>query len=411
MLRCPAVSHTRIEHACAESHKYLAICLLAWRKLHSQVVSVANIWGGSLFADVKALQPPLIYVCLSNVAVIQARYQQELERQKRTKLVSTSSSSCQTHASTRTVATSALVSAEKVARGWAAKHRLYFAPMSRQENIWWRHFLSCIRLPRGGLSGEGSQQCLFEYSVPSEEVLAVIMKGTDHHPKQRWNGTCTPPGWEPSPSIDTYAALTQHDVDHYLQLHRRHVSAKKWLFRGSLLTKASKSHASCSIVITVLPPLLIEVCKRSFDRQEVVTTFNLSVLNDAWRLKMPPKFEYPLGFDLTVISRVMGHLDKFVMMGGPVSQAFRNRLEGFPVVLSASEEDTESSEAESLGWDLAAEVEAVSLGYSSSESSIAVSPQPLRAAGLPRTSRLTGEERVQAYTGADSESEAESHPH
>jgi hypothetical protein len=156
---------------------------------------------------------------------------------------------------------------------------------------------------------------------------------------------------------------------------------------------------------------LIEVCKRSFDRQEVVTTFNLSVLNDAWRLKMPPKFEYPLGFDLTVISRVMGHLDKFVMMGGPVSQAFRNRLEGFPVVLSASEEDTESSEAESLGWDLAAEVEAVSLGYSSSESSIAVSPQPLRAAGLPRTSRLTGEERKQAYTGADSESEAESHPH
>ena len=49
------------------------------------------------------------------------------------------------------------------------------------------------------------------------------------------------------------------------------------------------------VLVTLIPPLIIEVCQRSHERVIVAVTCNLFTLNDRDGLELPPNFEYSAG--------------------------------------------------------------------------------------------------------------------
>jgi len=147
-----------------------------------------------------------------------------------------------------------------------AKRTLPIGPVDRQDNLWWRHFLNCMKQPRGGARGAGSQQCLFEYSCPSDTVLKRLLKGLQSRKGERYNQG----DWQKSSTIDTYYAFDAHLLDHYMALHRREAAKGRLAYRASHLVKPCSAQAKASVMVIALPPLIVEVCHRSQKRCEIV---------------------------------------------------------------------------------------------------------------------------------------------
>ena len=94
----------------------------------------------------------------------------------------------------------AWVSERLIAKRYAKRMGLYLGDMQVQEHKWWTHFSSCIRMPRGGVSGTGSQACTFEFSIPGEAVLKRVVEALPYQQGQVWDRG----EWVPSKTIDTY---------------------------------------------------------------------------------------------------------------------------------------------------------------------------------------------------------------
>jgi hypothetical protein len=272
------------------------------------------------------------------------------------------------------------------------RHGLYIAPLDRQENVFLHHFTSCLRKPAGRADAAGSQRCSFEYSAPCRHVVTHLLSGLELHSGVRYNSSLMATQqtvWEKSNSIDTYAALDDHTLDHYLVLHRRAmVAAAKKVYRGTALTKEG------DVAITILPPLLAEVCRRSWDRLVIAVTFNIATVNDAQPplVRLPPGMHYPEGADNSTLRRVLGHLRAMHSRGIQMSAGFRQHVQTAPCP-SDSESDCEVL------------YDAPSSAGSDSDMSYDVSPQQPRV--------LPGRQRRRpraAYAGADEDQEGKPTP-
>lgn len=234
-----------------------------------------------------------------------------------------------------------------VAERYARQMGLFLGKLDIQEHKWWHHFAACMRMPRGGVHGTGSQACSFEYSVPGERVLNVLMEGLPFRQRQIWQRG----SWVPSKSIDTFFALDVKTVDTFLQLHRRScLKHMPGFYRGSrLISPPNSSHRS--VMLSVVPPLLLEVCHRSGQRIEVVVSFKLFVFNDLGAITMPPLFQYAQGMDLIFRGRAVNHLKALHLRNTTMTLNFRNLVLEHPFQASDSEEAWSESEDEQYkGW-------------------------------------------------------------
>eukprot|EP00965_Chrysotila_dentata_P121681 4022492-Pleurochrysis_carterae.AAC.3 len=66
--------------------------------------------------------------------------------------------------------------------------------------------------------------------------------------------------------------------------------------KGVLPTKVN-SYLDIKVLVTALPPLIIEVCRSDPGRLVAEVTFNLQILSDLDGLRIPPGFAYAPGKD------------------------------------------------------------------------------------------------------------------
>ena len=65
---------------------------------------------------------------------------------------------------------------ELIARRWLKKQGMYFAPLAPLEATFFHHMMCVARMPRGRVEGQGSQQALFEMSIPSENLAKDLCR-------------------------------------------------------------------------------------------------------------------------------------------------------------------------------------------------------------------------------------------
>ena len=236
-----------------------------------------------------------------------------------------------------------------VAERYARRMGLFLGNMSLQEETYWTQVHQRLALPRGGLNGGGSHLCVFEYEAPAQAVLDTILHGLKCHPRSTYDGRLDQ--WQRSTTIDTYAAMTHRELDHYLKLHSRKSLAKyrHQLYRSTRLLSPSTMQGQ-SIVVSACQPWLVEVCHRG-NRVVLVTSFRLFVLSDLNSLLMPPTFQYAIGMDLQFRARALQHLKEMVQKCGAQPTAAFMVLLGLHFYLaSSSEESQEETEEADIGW-------------------------------------------------------------
>ena len=219
--------------------------------------------------------------------------------------------------------------------------------LSLQENTYWGQVLGRLQLPRGGLSGGGSQFCTFEYEPPAQAVMDTILKGLTLHRRSTWDQG----NWVPSQTIDTYAAETHQQLDKYLKLHARKSLApeRQQLYRSTRLLSPSTMQGQ-SVVVSACQPWLVEVCHRGRGRVVLVTQFRLFVLSDLDSISMPPTFQYAAGMDLQFRARALQHLKEMVRKcGAQPTEAF-HALMGLHFYLASSSEESQEEGEEDIGW-------------------------------------------------------------
>ena len=106
------------------------------------------------------------------------------------------------------------------------------------------------------------------------------------------------PHWEKSPSISTYHALDTLLIDSWMRLHRRPAAVAARAYRGSVLAVAPDTYPAPIALLSVLPPLCIELCHRKHEKLVLAVSFNLGVVNDTGLQTLPPRMHYALGSDI-----------------------------------------------------------------------------------------------------------------
>ena len=201
----------------------------------------------------------------------------------------------------------------------------------------WDHFLSCMRMPRGGLSGGGSQHCEFEFVCHSEEIVQYLVEDLPLMRDRRYNLSLPPPHWEASPSISTYYAETHTLLDSYMRLHRREAAKGYRGYRGSVLAAAPGTYKSPVAMISACTPLLMELCQRKHSKLVLAVSFNLCVMNDASLLVPPRMMPYSVGMDAVLQRRCMNHLKRLQSRKESMSDAFGVLAGGWQSSLTDSE--------------------------------------------------------------------------
>lgn len=260
----------------------------------------------------------------------------------------------QASVTTKEASTDCRISDRLVAERYARSAGLYLGKMDVQEQTFWGHVHACMRLPRGGVNGAGSQECSFEYQPPSQSVLEHLMETLPFRPREVWGGQ---EGWVASRTIDTYWAFDRHTLDHFLRLHKREsLQQFETLYRGSKLIRPS-TRQRASVMLSVCPPLLIEVCHRTGGRTVMVVSFKLFLLNEAGGTTMPPQYQYANGMDAIFRTRSMNHLAALVQRGIvlPEESGFHALLQQHSAVASDSEASEEAAEGSELGWPVSPE--------------------------------------------------------
>jgi len=220
---------------------------------------------------------------------------------------------------------------------FARRSSLSLVSLQDNRNQFWDHVLSCIKMPRGGLDGGGSQHCSFEFVAASEGVVQFIMEDLKVVQNQRYNMSLPPPHWEQSPSISTYCAIDSATIDSYFRLHRRHAARGRSVYRGSVLANPPDGYRAPVCLLCVCPPFLAELCHRKHGKLVLAVSFNLAVLNDQNLLTISPAMNYAHGMDLVLKERMLLHLKKMATRQMRMSLAFEMLVSQVTSVLVVSE--------------------------------------------------------------------------
>ena len=198
----------------------------------------------------------------------------------------------------------------------------------KQQFCFWDHVMSCMKMPRGGVTGSGSMHCAFEFVAANEEVVKHLMEDLPVQEHSRFNLTVAAPHWEASPSISTYHALDSRLLDSYFHLHRRLTAAGSRAYSGSLLASPPDGYASPVCILTACPPLLVEFCRQKHGKLVLAVSFNLAVVNDAGLTTTPASLRYATGMDEVIKLRSLNNLKKLHSRGTAMSMGLHNMAVG-----------------------------------------------------------------------------------
>ena len=215
------------------------------------------------------------------------------------------------------------------------------------EDLITRFFLrvvSCMHVPRGLAdgAGTGSQQAYFKFELPSgdEALLEALTEGLRFRKKgQTYHlDSFGKIEWRKSRTSDSFASFACWEIYQWARLHERNIEAgSDRMLHGSVKLVSVRARAfpqhlfpprrhplcaappsppcgACSLsqaqpapqnAVMILPPLILEVVRRSYNRVDIEVTFNIGVRNHLWtHIKTPPNFNYqpeePAHFELVM---------------------------------------------------------------------------------------------------------------
>eukprot|EP00965_Chrysotila_dentata_P189467 6173332-Pleurochrysis_carterae.AAC.1 len=115
--------------------------------------------------------------------------------------------------------------------------------------------------------------------------------------KQRYSvGADGQVAWIESESIDTYFLSDKVAFLDYLSFETRELANRVAAFGSSKGTVVKAKQHGLRVVCTLIPPILIELCRRSHGRNIVLAvTYNVFTLNDQGGVDLPPIFQYAEG--------------------------------------------------------------------------------------------------------------------
>ena len=186
----------------------------------------------------------------------------------------------------------------------------------------WASVISCMKMPRGGVHGGGSQHCTFEFVAGSRQIVSYLMEDLPLQDGCRYNLSIQAPHWEKSPSISIYHALNTHLLDSYFRLHRRRAARGSRGYRGSVLAAPPDGYPASVVMLSACMPFLVELCHRKFNKLVLSVSFHLATFNDTAFLTPPPRMTYAPGFSAVLRARMLNHLKKMHVRGISMSGAF-----------------------------------------------------------------------------------------
>eukprot|EP00965_Chrysotila_dentata_P173403 5724642-Pleurochrysis_carterae.AAC.1 len=96
----------------------------------------------------------------------------------------------------------------------------------------------------------------------------------------------------------------------YLSFEKRAVAAQLAVF--GCTKGVVKREMGVKVVCSVIPPLIVEVCRRSHESIVLAVTCNLMTFNDHDSIDLPPLFEYAEGERASFKRMVLQHLEGMV---------------------------------------------------------------------------------------------------
>lgn len=203
---------------------------------------------------------------------------------------------------------------ELIARRWLKSEGLYWSAEHRLVNSFFMHLAACCRQPAGRADGvRGSQQCSFELEVMHVDALRILHINRpgvfESHPQARYSiGEDNRIAWVRSKAIDSFYMDDVEKMSEWIGFHRRAPTEHLSVF-GSSKGVVVRSEG-VKVVATLIPPFIIELCRRSHDRLVIAVTCNLFTFNDHGGLDLPPEFPYAEGerskFRQLAINNLMG---------------------------------------------------------------------------------------------------------
>lgn len=209
--------------------------------------------------------------------------------------------------------------------------------MKPMKDQFWVHMISCMKMPRGGVNGGGSMHSSFEIVVPNNECIKYLMEDLPVEQNKRYNLSLPPPHWEASRTISTYHALSMPLIDSWMRLHRRRAARQFRAYRGSALAAPPDTYPASVALLTVCPPLLIELCHRQHSKLVLAVSFNLAVHNDQFLQTLPPTMPYAVGMDRLIRQRALNHLKKLKSRNEAMCSGLSSIADAHTSNLSASE--------------------------------------------------------------------------
>ena len=223
-------------------------------------------------------------------------------------------------------ATLTLRDEETIAHDWLRRNHMYMAPSSTLVLSFWHHIMSCMRRPAGRADRAGSQQCEFEMEIPTLDPLLHLLAPCQNLRRKVYSlsedGSVIE--WHPSSTKDSYYIDDHKTLQRFAQLHTRGLDVTIPLHgstKGVPPTKAN-GYTTINSVVTMLPPLIIEDCTRSYNRRVLSVSFNVCTLNDLDGQKLPPHFQYETGLDFDFKLLALRDVRGMKRYGHPVSPAF-----------------------------------------------------------------------------------------
>ena len=240
---------------------------------------------------------------------------------------------------------------ELIARRWLKSNGYFWGGQQRLVNSFFTHMMSCCRQPAGRADGtRGSQQCSFELEVFDMQCLGVLQISPCHferHLQARYSiGKDNTIEWARSPSIDSYYIKDMVRMSNWISFESRAVAKHLPVFGSSKGVVVRKE--GVKVLATLIPPFIIELCRRGHDRMVLAVTFNLFTFNDLGGMDLPPGFPYAQGerekFRALAIKNLMGMVNN----EAKISRKMRLLL---PPAYRSGEDEGEEAEAASSDED------------------------------------------------------------
>ena len=234
----------------------------------------------------------------------------------------------------KTSSTQASLDEELIARRWLKANGYYMAKHVDLAAHLWHHFMSVAKQPRGRADQAGSQQAAFSMEIPSKMAAARLLRGARSmgHTKYTVNAAGAIE-WKKSPSIESYYFDQIKPMTSWLRLHTRGLNVHAY---GSTKTvPPGGGYKEANVTVTIIPPLIMELCERSGGRLILEVTCNLMTLNDQGVHKLPPAFPYAEADAQSFLAAARHAIFEMKLKGVPLSSGLISLVRDEDMALSS----------------------------------------------------------------------------